>query len=82
MKKRKIIQGRIIMVQESRFRLTGSEGSFLLSLSSWADTDEITLLNYFDCGQAVQVEYDGEAEIDTGIAHKISPQRRDHYDTT
>ena len=62
------------MVQESRFRLADSKGgSFLLSLSSWADTDEHTLLNYFNSGRTVQVEYDGEAELDTGIAHIISP---------
>ncbi len=73
MKTRKIIRGRIIMVQESRFRLTDSEGdSFLLSLSSWANTDENALLNYFNGGRTVQVEYEGEAEINTGIAHKVS----------
>ncbi len=72
MKTRKIIQGRIIMVQESRFRLTDTEGgSFLLSLSSWANTDENALLDYFNGGRTVQVEYEGEAEINTGIARKI-----------
>ncbi len=66
--------GRILMVQESRFRLGTEDGPTLLfSLSAGASTSEMDLIDLQQANTRVVVAYEGEPNLDTGIVHSIRP---------
>lgn len=66
--------GRLIMVQESRFRLATAGGQTLLfGLAHDSGVDELQLLDLYRNNTRVAVDFLGEPGLETGIAHKISP---------
>ena len=72
------LQGCLLMVQESRFRLAAQNGQvYLFSLSHDASVDEMDLLDYFESESPVIVEYRGEPGFDSGIALGVTPLAAD-----
>lgn len=66
------VQGRIIAVQEMRFRLLTADGrGFLLTLSHRARADSSDLHRWHQGDNAVQVTYSGEPGLDSGIAREV-----------
>jgi len=66
------VKGRVIMVQESRFRIVTSSGqAFLFGLSHAAGVDETDLLEFYRRNIPVIVDYRGEPGLETGTAHSI-----------
>lgn len=66
------VQGRIIAVQEMRFRLLTVDGrGFLLTLSHRAHADTSDLHRWHQDNNVVQVTYSGEPGLDSGIARAI-----------
>ena len=64
--------GRVIMVQESRFRIVTASGqAFLFGLSHAAGVDETDLLEFYRRNIPVIVDYRGEPGLETGMAHSI-----------
>ena len=73
MRKGKSIEGRIILVQEERFRMVDSEGhSFLFDLSHRAPVTSDDLRAWSRAKARLRVEYEGEPEMESGIAHNIA----------
>jgi formate dehydrogenase major subunit len=67
----KEVQGRITLVQEQRFRLVTDDGRvLLLTLAHNADAD---LRRLQQSGASVRVEYDGEPNFSSGVAHRVWP---------
>ncbi len=74
-KKRKL-RGRIIVVQEDRFRIAGDSGTgCLLTLSHKAGTNQEDLKRFRDAGTEVDVEYEGEPNLASGVALSVEPFR-------
>lgn len=70
----KQIRGRIILIQEDRFRLVDMTGrGYLFSLSHSTYTNPADLRRWHDADLEVMVEYKGEPNLATGIAHKVDP---------
>ncbi len=73
MEKRKKITGRIITVQEERFRMLDDVGrSYLLDLSHRAAVTSDELREWNNAKTRLVVEYEGEPETDSGIAHSVT----------
>jgi hypothetical protein len=65
------VRGRVIQVQEQRFRLALDDGpAYLLTLAHDARADLEHLLR---TGQRVVVEYEGEPGLSSGVAHTLRP---------
>jgi hypothetical protein len=66
-----VAQGRVIQVQEQRFRLVLDDGpAYLLTLAHDASVD---LQHWLRTGQRVEVEYEGEPGLSSGVAHRLRP---------
>ena len=66
-------QGTIAVVQEQRFRLITDAGQgLLLTLAYDAPLDESDLHRLHATGVRVVVEYEGEPNLESGIAHSIA----------
>jgi hypothetical protein len=66
-----VAYGRLIQVQEQRFRLALDDGPvYLLTLAHDAVADLQDLLR---SGQRVVVEYEGEPGLSSGVAHAVRP---------
>jgi hypothetical protein len=66
-----IVRGRVIQVQEQRFRLALDSGqAYLLTLAHDAAAD---LQGFVHSGQQVVVEYEGEPGLSSGVAHAVRP---------
>ena len=65
------VRGRLIQVQEQRFRIALDNGAaYLLTLAHDAGVDLQALLRM---GQEVVVEYEGEPGLSSGVAHTVRP---------
>ncbi len=70
MAKGKSIEGRIILVQEERFRMVDSDGrSFLFDLSHSAPATSEDLKRWSRAKAWLRVEYEGEPEMESGVVH-------------
>jgi hypothetical protein len=66
--------GRITVVQEQRFRLTTDGGqSFLFTLGHGAPLDADTLCRLLASGTRVNVAYEHQPDLASGIAHSVQP---------
>lgn len=66
--------GRVLLVQENRFRLLRPKGqSLLFSLGPSAKEDAADLRAWHEAGTEVMVRYSGEPDLDTGVAHAVEP---------
>ena len=73
MKKVIKLTGRLVMVQESRFRLTTPKGQvYLLSLPPSSSISELDLLDLFDSNILLTISYQGEADFETGIVTSMA----------
>ncbi len=71
--KRKRIAGRIITVQEERFRMVDETGrSYLLDLAHDARVTPDELKAWNDARTQIVVEYEGEPETDSGVARSVT----------
>ena len=67
--------GRIVVVQESRFRLSTPAGqSFLLTLHRGAYAELLRRYQRDKC--QVRVDYSGEPGLDSGLARAVVPMKR------
>lgn len=72
MKSLKDVTGRIIFVQEERFRMVDDEGrSFLFDLSYKAPVSHDDLVAWSRAKARLRVEYEGEPEMESGVAHRV-----------
>jgi hypothetical protein len=70
----KKISGRILIVQEDRFRVIAADGrGYLLALSHSARIRMADLRRYQQAGTRIQVEYEGSPNLADGIAYKLAP---------
>jgi hypothetical protein len=68
----KIAQGRILLVQESRFRLlTGDGRGLLLTLAHNANVDADDLHRFHREDALLAVHYTGEPNLASGVAHRV-----------
>ncbi len=69
----KTIKGRIIQIQEERFRLLGETGQgFLFTLSHKASSTVDDLELWHKESMPVIVEYEGEPNLESGVARSVS----------
>jgi hypothetical protein len=67
-----VARGRIAVVQEQRFRLTTEDGrSLLLTLAHDAAVGAGALCRLRDARTPVEVEYTGEPNLETAVAHAV-----------
>ncbi len=72
MGKLKEVKGHIVLIQEERFRLASSEGSsFLFDLAHGAPISMRDLAEWARAKQELVVEYEGEPELESGVARDI-----------
>ena len=70
----KLLRGRIIVVQEDRFRLVSASGKgYLLTLSHRAKVSEQDLQDWHKADCQVMVEYQGEPNLATGMVQNVKP---------
>lgn len=70
----KTVAGRIIAIQEGRFRLLTSDGrGFLFTLAHNANIDTLTLSQWHERDLPVCVTYRGEPGLESCVARTISP---------
>ena len=70
---RHITTGRIIAVQEQRFRLLTVHGQgLLLTLAHNAGAEMQTLRQMQTSGAWVEVEYSGAPNLASGVAHRVT----------
>lgn len=68
------IIGRVIYVQEERFRIVDRQGrSFLFDLSHNAPISDIDLVNWEHSKTWVAVKYEGEPGLESGVARTVKP---------
>ncbi|MHB8110335.1 MAG: hypothetical protein ACYDHW_09925 [Syntrophorhabdaceae bacterium] len=68
----KEIVGRVIYVQEERFRMVDQKGrSFLFDLAHNAPVSDKDLINWSRSNTSLVVGYEGEPELESGIARSI-----------
>ncbi|HEY3276194.1 MAG TPA: hypothetical protein VGJ94_06205 [Syntrophorhabdaceae bacterium] len=68
----KIAEGHITLVQEGRFRLTTSEGqSILLTLAHDTASTGNDLLDWYEKGTHVIVEFTGDEGFESATAHAV-----------
>ncbi len=73
-KTRKTMRGRILLVQEERFRLLGEGGqAYLFTLSHKAAAEADDLERWHEAGTPVMVEYEGEPNLESGVVHSVRP---------
>jgi hypothetical protein len=73
-RKLSVIQGRIVAIQEERFRLISPEGQgYLLTLSKPAAEQIGELKSWHRSGTQVEVQFTGEPNLESGIAVAIWP---------
>ena len=71
---KKRLDGRIVVVQENRFRLVGETGrGYLFTLHHASGTNIEDLQRWQEDDTRLTVEYTGEPNIASGIAHNIAP---------
>ena len=69
--------GRILSVQERRFRLLTTEGQvYLLTLARSAPLDESLLCDWRDTRATLEVQFSGEPNLVGGVAHAVHPAGR------
>lgn len=69
------VSGRIVAVQEQRFRLATDTGQvYLLTLDRHAPVDAPTLEVLRDKSAHVTVEFSGQPNLESGLAHAIEEQ--------
>ena len=69
-----LVRGRLIQVQEQRFRVVLDEGqAYLLTLAHDAPIDAAGLRQLMRTGQHVLVDYEGEPGLTSGVAHTVRP---------
>jgi hypothetical protein len=67
-----VVQGRISIVQEQRFRLVTDDGrGLLLTLAESAPLEDSDLRRFHREGARVRVEYAGEPNVNSGVAYSI-----------
>jgi hypothetical protein len=72
-----VAQGYIAVVQEQRFRLITDAGQgLLLTLAHDAPLDDKDLRHIHDANLHVVVEYEGEPNLDSGVAHSVKLNNR------
>ncbi len=72
-----VAQGTIAVVQEERFRLITDTGQgLLLTLAYDAPLDGADLRQLHQANRHVIVEYEGEPNLDSGVAHSIKLNNR------
>jgi hypothetical protein len=70
----KRLRGRILVVQEDRFRLVSAFGKgYLLTLSHQTKVSEQDLQNWHKADCEVIVEYDGLPNLASGMVQDIKP---------
>jgi hypothetical protein len=70
----KTIEGRIIAIQEGRFRLLTVDGrGFLFTLAHNANIDTLTLLEWHERDRFVRVTYRGEPGLQSCVARAVRP---------
>ena len=68
------LRGRIILVQEDRFRAVGSSGrGYLFTLSHRARAAHEDLARWHAADAEVLIEYEGEPNLASGVAHRVVP---------
>ncbi|MFZ0243652.1 MAG: hypothetical protein WAL90_18585 [Desulfobacterales bacterium] len=71
--------GRIISVQETRFRMVTADGrSFLFTLGHNAFAAEADLIDLRKARASVTVEYEGEPQLESGVARSLRVIRWNH----
>ncbi len=71
-KSKKTLRGHIVLVQEERFRVIDESGrSYLFDLSHKSSVGNEDLLVLAETKTDVLVEYEGEPELETGVARSI-----------
>jgi hypothetical protein len=69
-----LVRGRVIQVQEQRFRLALDDGpAYLLTLAHDAPIEAARLHDFVRSGAPVVVEYEGEPGLVSGVAHRVRP---------
>ncbi len=69
----KQLRGRIVLVQEERFRLEEASGrNVLLTLAHNANAPIRQIEQWKDEKREVRVTYEGEPELENGVAKKIA----------
>jgi hypothetical protein len=75
---RRSARGRILLVQEQRFRLRTDDGnSYLLTLAHDANAGIEDLRRFMQARIPVTVEYGGEPGLASAAAYKVSPAPSD-----
>ncbi len=70
----KTVRGRLLLIQEERFRILGDGGqSYLFTLAHNATPDISVLERWHDDDARVIVEYEGEPNLESGVAHSVKP---------
>jgi hypothetical protein len=70
---RKTVSGRILLVQEERFRLATDSGQdYLLDLAHNANVGAPDLHRLHQQRRHVMVEYEGTPNLVSGVAHKVT----------
>jgi hypothetical protein len=68
------IKGKIIAIQEERFRLMSSEGrGYIMTLAKHTSTGVRDLAYWRETGALVEVAYSGQPHLDTGVAWDVRP---------
>ncbi|MFP5213337.1 MAG: hypothetical protein ACLGPL_08160 [Acidobacteriota bacterium] len=71
---KKILKGYIVLVQEDRFRIVDDTGrGYLLTLSVHAGASQTDLEHWSLSGERLIVEYEGEPNLESGIAREVRP---------
>ncbi len=74
MEKSHAATGRILAVQEDRFRLMTDEGeTLLLTLPRFGRTGAADLRRWHETGAHVRVVYSGEPDLASGAARSVTP---------
>ncbi|HEY0581471.1 MAG TPA: hypothetical protein VGE94_04765 [Chloroflexota bacterium] len=74
-----LTEGRILAVQERRFRVLTVEGQvYLLTLATNAPIDELALCHFRDTRTPVQVSFTGQPNLVGGVAHAVLPVAASH----
>ncbi len=70
------VKGRILLIQEERFRLLAERGqSLLFTLAHNASPDVSELEKWHQADIPVLVEFEGEPGLESCVAHTVRPQR-------
>ncbi len=75
-KKSQHVKGRILVIQEERFRLLAERGqSLLFTLAHNASPDISEIERWRDADIPVVVEFEGEPNLESGVARSVRPER-------